>query len=290
MDYPELLDATIRHLEDERARGVQHVNLDPANLEALTRPLPAPAPAAPPKAASTRQADPAHVVQERTLPSAAPVQKPAAPTSRESKEKAMAELQARASQCVKCDHLARSRRNVVFGVGNIHTELMFVGEAPGMDEDAKGEPFVGKAGDLLNKIIGAMGLKRAEIYIGNVLKCRPDTPGQRYGNRKPTSSEMATCLPFLAAQIDIIQPKVIVCLGTSAVEGLFGKTQVGITRLRGTWMQYGDYQVMPTFHPAYLLRNQSNIEKRKVWEDMLAAMERLGLPISDKQRGFFLDK
>lgn len=202
----------------------------------------------------------------------------------------MAELRERALQCVKCDHLVRSRNNVVVGVGNIHTDLMFVGEAPGMDEDRKGEPFVGKAGELLNKIIVAMGLKREGIYIGNVLKCRPDTPGQRYGNRKPTPTEMATCLPYLASQIGIIQPKAIVCLGATAVEGLFGKSQMGITRLRGTWMVYRDIPVMPTFHPSYLLRSQGNTEKRKVWEDMLSVMERLELPISEKQRGYFLRK
>ena len=175
--------------------------------------------------------------------------------SREEKERAMADLRNRALQCVKCDHLVRSRRNVVFGVGNIHTDLMFVGEAPGMDEDAKGEPFVGKAGQLLDKIIAAMGLQRQDVFIGNVLKCRPDTPGQRYGNRKPTPSEMATCLPYLASQIEIIRPKVIIGLGGTALEGLFGKSQQGITRLRGTWMTYRDIPVMPTFHPSYLLRS-----------------------------------
>lgn len=202
----------------------------------------------------------------------------------------MADLREKALGCTLCSHLVAARRSVVFGVGNIHAELMFVGEAPGMDEDRQGEPFVGKAGDLLNKIIVAMGLQRAEIYIGNVLKCRPDTPGQQYGNRKPTPIEMSTCLPFLAAQIDIIRPKVIVGLGATAVEGLFGKSQIGITRLRGTWMNYQDIPVMPTFHPSYLLRASGTTEKRKVWEDMMAVMERLGMAISEKQRGFFLRK
>jgi uracil-DNA glycosylase len=298
MDYPELLDAAIRHLEDEKAHGVRHVNVDPAVLQALAKPLRSPARNAPAQPVSRpapvpnrpSQPAPTPVVRERSESPAPSAPTSAQPGSREEKEQAMAELRARAAQCVKCNHLVRARQSVVFGVGNIHTELMFVGEAPGMDEDLQGEPFVGKAGELLNKIIGAMGLKREEIYIGNVLKCRPDTPGQRYGNRKPTPAEMSTCLPYLASQIDIIRPKVIVCLGATAVEGLFGKSQIGITRLRGTWMTYGDYPVMPTFHPAYLLPNQSNTEKRKVWEDMLAAMERLGLPISAKQRGFFLNR
>ncbi len=189
--------------------------------------------------------------------------------------------------CVKCTHLANSRKNVVFGVGNIDATLMFVGEAPGADEDQQGEPFVGKAGQLLTKIIQTMGLKRNEVYIANILKCRPDTPGQSAGNRKPTPEEMQTCIPYLHEQIDLIKPQVLVALGATAVEGLLGKT-VGITRLRGNWQIYRNIPLMPTYHPAYLLRNQALSEKRKIWEDMLAVMEKLGLPISEKQRNFFL--
>jgi len=164
---------------------------------------------------------------------------------------------------------------------------MFVGEAPGADEDEQGEPFVGKAGQLLTKIIQAMGLQREEVYIANILKCRPDTPGQTAGNRKPTAEEMATCLPYLQEQIDLIRPRVIVALGATAVEGLLGKT-VGITKLRGHWQTYRGIPLMPTYHPAYLLRNQALSEKRKVWEDMLQVMEKLGMPISPKQRNYFL--
>lgn len=163
---------------------------------------------------------------------------------------------------------------------------MFVGEAPGADEDEQGEPFVGRAGELLTKIIQAMGLQRSDVYIANILKCRPDTPGQTAGNRKPTSDEMATCIPYLHEQIDLIQPRVIVALGATAIEGLLGKT-VGIMKMRGTWKTYRGTPLMPTFHPAYLLRNQAMSEKRKVWEDMLAVMENLGMPISEKQRNFF---
>jgi DNA polymerase len=178
---------------------------------------------------------------------------------------------------------------VVFGVGNIHADLMFVGEAPGADEDRQGEPFVGKAGELLTKIIQAMGLSRQTVYIGNILKCRPDTPGQASGNRKPTPEEMQVCIPFLHEQIDLIRPKVLVALGATAVEGLLGKT-AGIMRLRGNWHTYRGIPLMPTYHPAFLLRNQANSEKRKVWEDMLKVMERLSLPISEKQRGYFLSR
>ena len=164
---------------------------------------------------------------------------------------------------------------------------MFVGEAPGADEDEQGEPFVGKAGQLLTRIIQTMGFSRETVYIANILKCRPDTPGQTSGNRKPTPEEMKTCIPYLHGQIDLIQPKVIVALGATAVEGLLGKT-VGISRLRGQWQTYRAIPLMPTYHPSYLLHNQSLREKRKVWEDMLQVMEKLGLPITDKQRGFFL--
>ena len=189
-------------------------------------------------------------------------------------------------ECVKCLQLASARKNVVFGVGNTDAELMFVGEAPGADEDEQGEPFVGKAGQLLTKIIETMGLKRESVYIANILKCRPDTPGQSAGNRKPRPEEMETCIPYLHKQIDLIRPKVLVALGGTAIEGLLGKN-AGIMRLRGQWHTYRGIPLMPTFHPAYVLRNQALSEKRKVWEDMLQVMERLGLAISEKQRGFF---
>ena len=178
---------------------------------------------------------------------------------------------------------------MVFGVGDIDAELMFVGEAPGADEDLQGEPFVGKAGQLLTKIIEAMGFTREEIYIGNVLKCRPDMPPGEPGNRKPRPDEMATCLPYLVEQIEIIQPRVMVALGATAMQGLLDANEP-MNRLRGRWHEFKGIPLMATYHPAYLLRNQSNTEKRKVWEDMLMVLEKLGKPISEKQRGYFLSK
>lgn len=212
---------------------------------------------------------------------------PAPAVLKSNKAAAFADLHQRTKACVKCSHLASSRKNVVFGVGNIDAELMFVGEAPGADEDEQGEPFVGKAGQLLTKIIETMGLQRGDVYIGNILKCRPDTPGQSAGNRKPTAEEMQTCIPFLHEQIDLIRPKVLVALGATAVEGLLGKT-IGITKLRGNWREYRGIPLMPTYHPAYLLRNQAITEKRKVWEDMLQVMDKLAMPVNPKQRGYFL--
>jgi DNA polymerase len=223
------------------------------------------------------------------LPGDAPA-RPAGPAlSPEAKAAAFTELHQRATACLKCPHLASARQNVVFGVGDPNAPLLFIGEAPGTDEDEQGEPFVGKAGQLLTKIIQTMGLSRETVYIANILKCRPDTPpGQAAGNRKPTAEEMQTCIPYLHEQIDLIGPRVIVALGATAVEGLLGKTSVGITRLRGQWQTFRGIALMPTYHPAYLLRNQALSEKRRVWEDMLQVMERLGLPISERQRSYFL--
>lgn len=199
---------------------------------------------------------------------------------------AVNELRTQALGCARCPHLAASRRQVVFGVGDVFSPLLFVGEAPGADEDLQGEPFVGKAGQLLTKIIETMGLSRDRVYIANILKCRPDTPGQTSGNRKPRPDEMQTCFPYLQAQIDLIQPKVMVALGATAVEGLLG-IATGITKLRGQWQTFRGIPVMPTYHPAYLLRNMALSERRRVWEDMLQVMERLGMPISEKQRTYF---
>ena len=163
---------------------------------------------------------------------------------------------------------------------------MFIGEAPGADEDARGEPFVGRAGQLLTKIIKAMGFERSDVYIANVLKCRPDMPAGSPGNRPPTLVEMETCLPYLSEQIDVVQPQLLVALGATAVEGLLG-TRGTMRDLRGRWHSYNDTPLMITYHPSYLLRNQSSSEKRKVWEDMLQVLERLGRPISEKQRNYF---
>jgi len=210
----------------------------------------------------------------------------AAPSTIENADK-LAAVNERVCVCTKCPNLASSRTQTVFGVGNPDADLMFVGEAPGADEDVQGEPFVGRAGQLLTRIIKAMGFAREEVYIANILKCRPDTPGSAYGNRPPTPSEMQTCRPYLMEQINIIRPKVIVALGAVAVEGLLG-TRAPMRELRGRWNSFNGTPLMVTYHPAYLLRNQSPSEKRKVWEDMMQVLERLEKPISEKQRNYFL--
>jgi DNA polymerase len=297
--YEELLEATIQHLQELKGRGVRFVSASPETLSALAaakvqRPGFA---AQKPGGGSQKSKAREQLDVGKPAPKAAALihateqppalESPAIPDlPSEAKAAAFADLHQRAMACVKCSHLASSRRNVVFGVGDINAQLMFVGEAPGADEDIQGEPFVGKAGQLLTKIIETMGLRRESVYIANILKCRPDTPGQASGNRKPTPEEMQTCIPFLHEQIDLIRPKVLVALGGTAVEGLLGKT-VGIMKLRGHWQTYRETPLMPTYHPAFVLRNQALSEKRKVWEDMMMVMDKLGMPISDKQRKFF---
>jgi uracil-DNA glycosylase len=214
---------------------------------------------------------------------------PVLEVSGSTKAEQLRHLAERASVCVKCPHLAARRHTVVFGVGSPDAKLMFIGEAPGEDEDLKGEPFVGRAGQLLTKMVVAMGLTREQIYIANIVKCRPDMPPGASGNRKPTKQEMETCVPYLRAQIEVIKPTAMVALGATAVEGLLGPVGT-IGSLRGKFLEYRNTPLMPTYHPSYLLRNQSTVEKRKVWEDLLKVMERLELPISEKQRGFFLAK
>lgn len=162
-------------------------------------------------------------------------------------------------QCIKCSELAGSRKNVVFGSGNARAQLVFVGEAPGHDEDLQGLPFVGKAGQLLTKIIESIGLTRQNVFICNVLKCRPP------GNRNPLPNEIENCEPYLFKQLEIIQPKIICALGTFAAQTLL-KTDASISSLRGRFHEFRGTKLICTFHPAYLLRNPE--EKRKVWEDM----------------------
>jgi DNA polymerase len=186
-----------------------------------------------------------------------------------------------------CKAHLKPEKNIVFGVGSLDADIFFCGEAPGADEEIQGEPFVGKAGQLLTKIIAAMGLKREDVYIGNIMNWRPELP-TKTGNRPPTQEEMDYCLPYLKAQIEIINPKVVVALGNTAVSGLLGpdpKRRMGA--IRGQWQKFGGRDLMVTYHPSFLLQYANAQKKREVWEDMLAVMERVGLPISDKQRAYF---
>jgi uracil-DNA glycosylase family 4 len=181
--------------------------------------------------------------------------------SRESKEsgESLAAIREDIGECVRCKLCSLGRKQIVFGVGNPNADLMFVGEAPGRDEDIQGIPFVGRAGQKLTQIIEAIGLKREDVYIANVIKCRPPE------NRNPEPDEVEQCEPFLFRQIDTIKPKVIVALGTFAAKSLL-KSNESISRLRGRVFDYRGAKLVPTFHPAFLLRNPSC--RREVWEDM----------------------
>lgn len=275
-DLNEIINDTIAALQALQREGVTHVAVSKDTLAELSKPparRPVPAAAAPPP--GPRPAAPV----TRT-PAAAPVA-PAVvreplPTLFESAPLSLGlpndldALAAHARACTKCRELARCRTQVVFGVGNPQAELMFVGEAPGADEDAQGEPFVGRAGQLLTRIIEAMGFSRRDVYIANVLKCRPPD------NRQPEPQEIANCLPYLQQQIELIRPQVIVALGAIAVRGLLD-INLGITRMRGQWYTYRGIPLMPTFHPAYLLRNPN--AKRDVWTDMKQVLAKLNRPI-----------
>ena len=185
------------------------------------------------------------------------------------KAEALERLRLDIGECLRCK-LSMGRKNVVFGEGNPDARLMFIGEGPGKEEDMKARPFVGDAGQLLDRLINRMGLNREEVYIANVVKCRPP------GNRDPEEDETATCIPFLKAQIGIIQPEVIMTLGRISAHALLG-TSTPISRLRGKWMELDGVPVMPTFHPAYLLRNPK--DKNLTWADAVQALKKLGLEV-----------
>lgn len=175
--------------------------------------------------------------------------------------------------CKRCPLHKQGRKQIVFGVGNPNADIMFIGEAPGADEDIQGEPFVGRAGQLLNNMIKAMGIQREDVYIANVIKCRPP------GNRTPEAAECDVCSPFLLKQIDVISPKVIVALGAVASRALLGLNQP-MNQLRGQWHDFRGYPLAVTYHPAYLLRDPR--QKAAAWHDLQMVMQRLGMPVPQK--------
>lgn len=204
-------------------------------------------------------------------------------------------LRRRVLDCPVCKAHTHGENQVVFGVGNIEADIFFCGEAPGGEEEIKGEPFVGPAGQVLTKMIIAMGLRREDVYIGNILNWRPEMEGRasgktvhQTGNRPPTEEEMSFGLPYLRAQIAVVKPKVIVALGSTAAQGLLGFGSFkSLGSIRGRWLDFQGTPLMVTYHPSYLLRYADAKTKRIVWEDMLLVMEKVGLPITEKQRGFF---
>ena len=245
------------YLEALGAWGVEHVPADPPPVARSTDPGVAQTPrsAEPSPALLATERSP---VQSMVPPEVQEMLLPSPSTPDPLAKLSLPELEAVATSCTAC-RLHQGRTHVVFGVGNPHAELMFVGEAPGRDEDLQGEPFVGRAGQLLTRIIEAMGMKREEVYIANVIKCRPPN------NRNPETDEIARCEPYLIRQIALVQPRLIVALGTFGAQTLL-KTKLPISQLRGRFHTYQGVKLMPTFHPAFLLRNPER--KRAVWEDM----------------------
>ena len=294
------VDALIDFLRGEEARGVKTVHLDD-EAKALLRELhrrgktAARAAEKPPAAARVAEESPRPVppvpAAEPLPASAAPVPAPAvsAPSDGSAAQR-IAALARQAENWEPARRLGTLRETMVFSTGNPEADLMFVGEAPGYQEELQREPFVGAAGQKLNDILKAMGLARESVYISNIVKFRPAMPGQTTNNRKPTAEEMASCISFVRAEVEIVKPRCIVALGGTAAEGLLGLTGP-VAAMRGKWHEFGGIPVRVTYHPAYLLHNNSGAQdKRRVWEDMLEAMEKLGLPISDKQRSFFLPR
>ena len=300
------LQALEKHLREQQEHGVERVYLSPqaiadlnslpAAVSAATTIAAAPpqlAPEAPPSTEITSDPQSAPKTAESPPPTPTPEQPQAVPpepaASDAEKRASLRTIAIRAKRCQETRALGSLRDQFVFATGNPDADLMFVGEAPGMEEEKKHEPFVGPAGQLLDKIVGAMGFERSQIYISNIVKFRPSTGDANQGsrNRKPTAEEMATSVGYVLEEIEVVQPKVIVALGGTAMEGLLGlEGSVGSNRSRFHTLR--GIPVMVTYHPSYLLRSGGNREKRKVWEDLMLVMEELGVPISPKQRSYFL--
>ncbi|MEK7951086.1 uracil-DNA glycosylase [Luteolibacter soli] len=289
------VDALLDFLRSEEARGVTHIHLDDQAKE-LLRELHrrARAPKGDPARPASVVAETSTSAPDSTLASSAPQPTPAfvpavsAPSGASAGEK-IAALAAQAENWDPARKLGTLRTTMVFSTGNPEADLMLVGEAPGYQEELQREPFVGPAGQKLNDILKAMGLAREQAYISNIVKFRPATAGQTTNNRKPTLEEMASCLSFVRAEVEIVKPRCIVALGGTAAEGLLGLTG-SVSAMRGKWYEFNGIPVRVTYHPSYLLRSTSVRDKRAVWEDMMEAMEKLDMPISERQRAFFQTK
>ena len=261
MNRPRLENADLfrqfrQHLESLKGAGIEWL---PATSRALAR-----------------ESSPARQVERTSLFEDAAVTLTAAPSADErplsDRRQALSVLAEKIASCVRCPELVASRRQTVFGVGQPGVDVCFVGEAPGADEDAQGEPFVGAAGQLLNRIIAACRMKREDVYICNILKCHPP------GNRTPMTHECGNCRPFLEEQLDLVRPRFICALGSCAAQNLLNTT-VSIGKLRGRFHDYRGIPVVVTYHPAFLLPHRSPHKKKDVWEDMKMLMARLGRPV-----------
>ncbi|MGB0370973.1 MAG: uracil-DNA glycosylase [Opitutales bacterium] len=318
------VEALVKELEVMKEEGVTHVSLDASSLETLENAV-SPNSVVPGEAAAPEVAPERTILQVRKRDRDGPSvfetmmneptpseltkssDRPAKDTSKSapavkkllpdppsielpegSKQERWDWLKARVESCETCNGQLKAGKKVVFGIGSLDAELFLCGEAPGADEEVQGEPFVGPAGQLLNKILATAGWNRDNVYIGNIMNWRPDT-GAAFGNRPPTDEELQFCLPYLKAQLEIVKPKVILALGKTAIKGLvYPNESVTMGRVHGRWHDFEGIPLMPTYHPSYLLHNNTNRAKRAVWEDILMVMEKLEKPISERQRGFFL--
>lgn len=305
-DPAEALDILLEELKRQKAAGVRRVSITADSLAALkalagtpatpaSAPAPAPAKAAPAPAPARPAAAPSSAPVAAAAPKPA-VAAPAAPISDApiftlaagTKAERMQALRQLVEACAETKkHLVAPQRPLL-GHGSLDAKVVFVGEAPTIGEMEAGQAFAGESGELLQKILGAAAINQADCYFAPVMVWRPEPPTQ-YGKRPPTARELAFNLPYLRAQIDVISPRVVVALGAQAFEALHGRTPT-ITQARGQWFDLGGVPLLATFHPNYLLHSPSASAKRTVWEDFLLLMEKLGLPISEKQRGFFATK
>lgn len=273
------VDAVIEFLQSEQAHGKSHVFLDDEardGLRELYIRARKPVVVQPDIAIETTAPRPLPQVTELVVEGADK------PTKLES-------IKRQAANWAQACALGSLRETMVFATGNPDAKIMMIGEAPGYYEEKEGQPFVGPAGQKLNDILKAMGVSREEIYISNLVKFRPSIPKQTTNNRKPSPEEMAAFLPLVMAEIQVIKPTLIIALGGITAEGLL-KLEGTVGNMRGKWHDLSGIPARVTYHPSYLLQSSSNDVKRALWEDMLAVMEKLGMPISEKQRGFFLPK
>jgi len=301
-DPAEALDILLEELKRQKAAGLRRVSISDESLATLkalagaapTAPAPTSAPAAP---SANAVRPPAPVASVR--PAATPVApKPAVVTTTPviadapiftlpagTKAERMEALRQRVDACVETKKHLTGAQRALLGHGSLDAKVVFVGEAPSLEEVEAGKAFAGASGELLQKILAAAAISPADYYLAPVMVWRPEPPTQ-YGKRPPTARELAFNLPYLRAQIDVVAPRIVVALGAQAFEALHGRTP-SITQARGQWFDLSGVPLMPTYHPNYLLHNPSASAKRAVWEDFLLVMEKLGLPISEKQRGYF---
>ena len=311
------LTAITDELRRLKADGVKNIVVSEESLAALRKVVAARMPEKPPEARAVPAATSSSVSESPPVSAPAPrtyaqprqpAVRPSAPKSdpklppppvvtlpegdKRTRWDALLDLVTNDPECLK--HV-RPGKKVVLGVGDLDAKIFFCGEAPGEEEEIRGEPFVGPAGQLLTKMILAMGVKREDVYIGNIMNWRPELPvapgHAQVGNRPPTEEEMNYCMPYLRKQLEIVNPDVIVALGSTAAKGLLGHDSfTTLGSIRGKWKTFEEKPLMVTYHPSYILRTPTNRTKRAVWEDFLKVMEHVALPVSEKQLGYFLGK